>query len=109
MNKDLRRTTVIMAIVMASVMFLLSGDAPFLAPGSAHAQDDWRKEFDDICAKTQEADTFSPQELKELIGRCDALKTRIEKLEESQRKVALKRLQMCRNLFDYVLQSKENN
>ena len=109
MNKELCRATVLLAIVMASVTFPPPGNAPFLSPGSAHAQDDWRVEFDSICAKTQDADTFSLQELKELIGRCDALKPRIEKLEESQRKVALKRLQMCRNLFVYVLQSKENN
>ena len=29
--------------------------------------------------------------------------------KSTHRKVALKRLQMCRNLFVYVLQSKENN
>jgi hypothetical protein len=98
-----------LAIVMASVAQLPTGNAPFLSPGPAHAQDDWRREFDSICAKTQDADTFSPQELKELISRCDALKSRVEKLEESPRKVALKRLQMCKDLFVYILQSKENN
>lgn len=108
MNKKLCRATVLLAIVMAFAAFLPTGNAPFLSPESAHAQDDWRREFDSICSKTQDADTFSPQELKELISRCDELKPRIEKLEESHRKVALKRLKMCRDLFVYVLQSKEN-
>ncbi|HSB35186.1 MAG TPA: hypothetical protein VLG39_12065, partial [Nitrospirota bacterium] len=59
-NKDLYRTAVSLAIAIAAVVFLPSGNSPFLSPGSAHAQDDWRREFDSICAKTQDADTFSP-------------------------------------------------
>ena len=109
MIKDLRRTAVILTIVTAAVTFLLIGNAPFFAPAAAQAQDDWKVEFDSICAKTQDADLFSPRELKELISRCDALKPRIEKLDESHRKVALKRLRMCRDLLVYVLQSKEND
>jgi len=50
--------------------------------------------------------SFTPDELKSLVGRCDALKPRIEKLEETQRKVYLKRLQMCRDLLAFVLESK---
>lgn len=109
MNKELRRTTILLAVVMALAAFLPSGNSPFLSTGSAHAQDDWKPEFDSICSRTQDADTLSIQELKELINRCDGLRPRIEKLEESQRKVALKRLKMCRDLFVYVLNSKENN
>jgi hypothetical protein len=51
---------------------------------------------------------FSAGELRHLIARCDALKPRIEKLDEPQRKVTLKRLQMCRDLYAYVLEAKEN-
>lgn len=108
MNTVLCRVIFLVAI-MAPVAFLFSVNATFLSPESAHAQDDWKREFDGICARTQDADTLSPQELKELISRCDALKPRIEKLEDSPRKVALKRLRMCRDLFVYVLQTKENN
>lgn len=108
MKKDLYHTAVTLAIAVAAVAFLPSGHSPFLSPGSAHAQDDWRPEFDSICSKTQDADALTVQELKELITRCDALKPRIEKLDESYRKVALKRLQMCRDLFVFMLQSREN-
>jgi hypothetical protein len=75
--------------------------------GVVHAQDDWRNEFDDVCSRTQDAMMFSPDELKNLLARCDKLKPRIEKLDETQRKVFLKRLQLCRDLFLFVLESKE--
>ncbi len=73
----------------------------------AWAQEGWRKEFDDVCAKTQDAMVLPPDELKALVGRCDRLKPQIENLDESQRKVYLKRLQMCRDLYIFVLESRE--
>lgn len=75
----------------------------------ACAQEDWRKEFDEICSKTQDAMVFTADELKDLVSRCDRLKPQIEKFDESQRKVYLKRLQMCRDLYLFVLESKEKN
>ena len=75
--------------------------------GIAHSQEDWSKEFDEICSKTEDAMTFSVEELKSRVDRCDALKPRIEKLDEPQRKVTLKRLQMCRDLYAFVLEMKE--
>ena len=76
--------------------------------GIAHAQEEWRKEFEEVCSKTQDAMEFSPKELRGLIARCDALKPHIEKLDEPHRKVTLRRLQMCRDLYAYVLETKEN-
>jgi hypothetical protein len=52
--------------------------------------------------------TLSPEELKGLIARCDRLKPRIEAEGESARKVFLRRLHMCRELYKYVLESKEH-
>ncbi len=75
--------------------------------GFAHAQEDWRKEFDDVCSKTQDAMVFTADNLKNLVDRCDKLKPQIEKLDESQRKVYLKRLQRCRDLYFFVLESRE--
>ncbi|HBH61003.1 MAG TPA: hypothetical protein DDX85_04525 [Nitrospiraceae bacterium] len=69
---------------------------------------EWKDEFDDICGKTQNAMNLSPDELKSLIDRCNKLRARIEQLEESQKKVYLKRLSLCQDLFSFVLQSKEN-
>lgn len=77
------------------------------ASGIAFAQEDWKKEFEELCARTQDSDSIPADELKKLIERCDHLKQRIEKLDETQRKVYLKRLQMCRDLYAFVLESKE--
>ena len=78
-----------------------------LYSGFAYSQEDWRKEFEEICSKTENAMTFSAEELRGLVDRCDALKSRIEKLEEPQRKIALRRLQMCRDLYAFTFEMKE--
>jgi len=75
--------------------------------GIAHSQEDWSQEFDRVCSKTEDAMTFSVEELKSLVDRCDALKPRVEKLDEPQRKVILRRLQMCRDLYTFVLETKQ--
>lgn len=73
------------------------------------AMDDWKTEFNAICGKTQNALAFSAAELNGLIARCDALKPRIEKLDDSQateRKVFLQRLKMCREFYAFALGAK---
>jgi hypothetical protein len=100
-----------LAIALATSLVVLSSvpvlsDGMFASAAAASAQDDWKKEFEDICSKTQDAMSFTPDELKSLVGRCDALKPRIEKLDETQKKVYSKRLKMCRDLLAFVLESK---
>ncbi|MBK5276338.1 MAG: hypothetical protein JJE30_14995 [Desulfuromonadales bacterium] len=73
---------------------------------TAHGQESWRTDFDETCARTTDAMSLSNNELKVLIAKCDQLQTIIEKQEETVRKVFLKRLQMCKNLYVYVLESK---
>lgn len=51
--------------------------------------------------------SMSPAELRQLVERCDKLNTIIETQDESTRKVFKKRLKLCRDLYDYVLKSKE--
>ncbi len=79
-----------------------------LGLGGVYAEEAWRAEFDEICSKTDEAETLSADELKALIARSDRLKPVLEKLEESARKVYVRRLQMCRELYQYTLQVKES-
>ena len=74
---------------------------------AACAEESWKDEFDQVCSKTQDAMTFTTAELRSLLDRCDALKPVIESLDESHRKVPLKRLQMCRELYLFVLEEKE--
>lgn len=98
--------------VWVAVMLLplsgLTGILPW-PPGMqamAWAEEAWRAEFDDICGKTQDAMSLSVEELKSLSERCDRLKAHIDALDESQKKVYLKRLKMCKDLFEFVLKSK---
>jgi len=72
----------------------------------AEKREAWQQEFDEICSKTQDAMTLTVEELKVLIQRCDALEPRIQKLDETRRKLYLRRLQQCRGLYAYVLESK---
>lgn len=82
-----------------------AGPSLHLSGNYAHADDAWKTEFDDICSKTDEASALPKAELQMLIERCDKLKTRIEALDESARKIYMKRLQVCRDLFVFVLES----
>lgn len=91
------------------VLQLLCGFALVGTHGCAFAMDDWKAEFNDVCGRTHNALAFSKDELNDLIGRCDMLKPRIEKLDESkatERKVYLQRLKMCRQFYAFVLGTK---
>ena len=103
----MRRTVLIAAAVAIFSFALWHGGDVSLDHGLVSAQESWKQEFEDICAKTQDAMTLSVEELKALVERCDRLKPEIEKLGETERKVYLKRLQMCRDLYAFVLESKE--
>jgi len=85
---------------------LLTGPLPF-GPSASLFQEEWKAEFDAICSKTDMARTLSSEELKVLMAGCDRLKPKIEAQEESTRKVYLRRLQMCRDLYKYLLETKE--
>jgi hypothetical protein len=107
MNK-LKIFVVVLVAVNSLLLLAPAGKQGMLSPaGAAYAQDDWKAEFEAICSKTQDSAALSPDELNNLVDRCDKLRPRIEKLDETQRKVYLKRLQMCRDLFAFVLESKE--
>jgi len=101
-------------IVLASVcsFLLTSSVVPLDKMGlskTAYAQQGWKSEFNELCGRSQDADALTADELKNLIDRCDKLKPNIEKLDETERKVFLKRLQMCRDLFAFMLDTKGKN
>jgi hypothetical protein len=83
------------------------GGSGHIVSGVAYAEVDWKSEYEDICGKTQDAMVYSSEELRHLIDRCDKIRPLVEKLEQTQRKVYLRRLQMCRDLFAFALDSKE--
>lgn len=100
--------TVLLFLGLAAFCGVRARGAPQSSAAPANpAQETWRKEFDDVCGKTQDAMTFTPEELTDLIRRCDGLRPQIEKLDESRKKVYLGRLRMCRGLYAYVLDEKK--
>jgi hypothetical protein len=78
----------------------------FISLPAAYGEGVWRTDFDATCAQSNEAMALSMPELKKLIERCDRLQKLIEAEDETVRKVFLKRLQLCRNLYVFVLESK---
>jgi hypothetical protein len=103
----------IIAILLLIGLGLLGGVSAIGEPGlqtaqAAPAREAWQNEFDEVCSKTQDAMTFSEEQLTTLIQKCDALLPQLEKLDETQKKVFTGRLRMCRGLYVYVLDSKKN-
>ncbi len=70
----------------------------------AGGEEPWQVAFDQACSKSGESMTLSVDELRSLLDQCSALEKIIEKQEPSVRKVYLKRLQLCRNLYAYMLE-----
>ena len=83
---------------------LVSGGFPM---ARASADEGWAAEFEAVCSKTQDAMALSSDELRALIARCEKLKPAVDALDESRRKVYAKRLQLCRDLYDFVLQTRQ--
>jgi hypothetical protein len=85
-----------------------------LALPAAFAQDpagqtsDWRAEFDAVCSQTDASTSLTNEELAGLIARCDKLAERIGAEAEVVRRVFLKRLQSCRALLAFVLESRKS-
>lgn len=98
--------TIVVIVVMACLLITAEMGGGSLTT-VAWAEEAWKEKLMALCAKTDMAMNLSPQELKELIAGCERLQPVIDGLAESPRKVYGKRLKMCRDLFVYVLQSKE--
>lgn len=91
--------------IVTSAIFPFTGN--LLRSGLVYAEADWKNEFEDICAKTQDAMSYSTEELRGLIDRSDKLKPIIDRLDATERKVYLKKLQICRDFFVFALDRKE--
>ncbi len=94
-----------LAALLLALGLPTAGAVPRGAPAASPART-WRAEFEEICAQTQDAMALSEQELRALVARSDALLPALEKLPESERKVFTRRLQACRNLYLFVLESR---
>ncbi|MGO9952181.1 MAG: hypothetical protein ACLPN1_08210 [Dissulfurispiraceae bacterium] len=107
----MRTDCVAMAVgLIVAAGALPAGPVAFSPTSAANAQgcaDDWKLEFNDICSNDDYAMEITVDELKQLVSRCEYLRPRIEALSGTQKKVYLKRLQSCRNLYIFVIQAKE--
>ena len=92
--------------VRLKLLFLAGCVSLFITLPAAYGEDAWRTDFDATCAQSNDAMALSKTELKKLIMQCDRLQKIIETQDETVRKVFLKRLQLCRNLYLFVLESK---
>lgn len=71
-------------------------------------EESWQATFEKTCSKSNDAMTLSVEELRALVESCNALEQVIEKQEASVRKVYLKRLQLCKNLYAYMLEYRQS-
>lgn len=92
----------IRALMIVASLLLAAQTVSF----SAEPVENWKQEFDTVCGQLDNGMELSVDELKKGIENCDRLKPRLESLEPSPRKLYLKRLQMCRNLYVYLLENK---
>jgi len=105
----------VMKNIMRSIILILVVQGLFLINfnGPARAQEDWKQEYSEVCAKTQNAMGLSVDELQNYIDRCNKLLDHISELQgeqaESEKKVFTKRVKMCRDLYDFALKYKEEN
>lgn len=100
-------------IISALIIFLFI--VPIISPRyqglnpAVFAEELWQQEFMDICSKTDGAMSLLKDELKTLLQRGDKLRPVVDSLEETPRKIYLKRLQKCMNLYSFVLESKDTD
>jgi hypothetical protein len=88
-------------------LFILAGCLGlFIILQQAYGEDAWRTDFNSTCAQSNDAMALSMADLQMLIEQCDRLQKIIEVQDETVRKVYLKRLQLCKNLYVFVLEAK---
>ena len=99
MNKIYNLKYILSAVFLILIMFVMNC--------RSYAEQNWLHEFTEICNKTDESATMKKEELRALIMRCDSLRTTIEKSDDPQKNVYLFRIDKCRKLFNYVLESND--
>jgi hypothetical protein len=86
---------------------ILLAFAPGAPPArAADADEGWKAEFAEVCSKTQDAMALTSDELRSLVARCEKLKPLLDRLDEPVRKVYTRRVQACRDLYQFVLDSR---
>jgi hypothetical protein len=87
--------------------FFLCLGVLLLGAGACHASDEWKTEFEAVCSKTDLLSEMPEPEITSLLERCDKLATTLDTENESFKKVYLRRLKNCRDLIQFMLDSKK--
>lgn len=69
----------------------------------------WKEEFKRLCAQTDIATSYKPEQLRKLISDSDELLVRLENLQDSQAKIYLFRTRGCRDFFVYALELQKSD
>jgi hypothetical protein len=88
------------------IIFIILAEIIILSALYAYADEGWKAEFDYICGMTDQATDMKTDELNDLLSRCEKLKPIIESSDHPQKKIFVKRLDKCKNLFLYLLEVK---
>jgi hypothetical protein len=89
-----------------ALAILLAGAIGASPARAADADEGWKAEFAEVCSKTQDAMALPSQELRDLVARCEKLRPALDRLDEPVRKVYTRRVQACRDLYQFVLDSR---
>lgn len=89
---------------MKKIFFIWALSLVFIwnVPLLCTADDNWRDDFDRICAHTANAGKLSREELSGLIAESDELFEIIESGDDLEKKIYLIRLKKCRNFLIFM-------
>jgi hypothetical protein len=106
-GNDMRSAHAVAVLALAALALvaapLRGADAPEKQPTPAEC----KRQVDEACAKTQDAMSLTSDELRQLVTRCERLAPVVNKLPDPHRKVLALRLKRCRDLYQFVLDTRE--
>jgi len=105
----MRKLAIVVSVLVCTLAWPQQLAAQSQPQANAAEQQAFQREFDDVCSRTQGAMSLTRDELKDLVRRCDALAPKLAKLDQSQRKVYKRRLEQCRGLYAYVLDTRKDS
>lgn len=68
---------------------------------------DWKQDFENMCGKTETAESMSDAELSTIITECERVKKEAEESKDPQKKVFLFRIKKCLNFYIFMQQTRD--